>query len=122
MRYLLQLNQRHWALLALLLLAIVTAGSLDPGREPLPSFLPWDKARHFLAYAGVALPIALARPRHWGWLLLGLAGWSLMIEFIQPFVGRDRDIRDFLANFMGVLLALAVSEALRRAAFALRRS
>jgi VanZ family protein len=122
MRYLLSLNQRHWALFALPLLALVTAGSLLPSHEPLPEILPWDKARHFLAYAGVALPIALARPRHWGWLLLGLIGWSLMIECVQPLVGRDRDLRDLLANSMGVLLALAISEALRRASFALRRS
>lgn len=121
MRYLLSFNQRHWALLAIVLLAIVTFGSLEPGHEPLPGLLPWDKARHFLAYAAIAAPIALARPRHWSWLLLGLMGWSLMIEFIQPFVGRDRDIRDFVANSMGVLLALALSEAIRRLAFALRR-
>ena len=122
MRYLLQFNQRHWALLAMILLVIVTLGSLEPGHEPLPGILPWDKARHFLAYAAIATPIALARPRRWGWLLLGLMGWSLMIEFIQPFVGRDRDMHAFLANSMGVGLAVALSEPVRRLAFALRRS
>lgn len=121
MRYLLSFNQHYWAFFVLILLAIVTAGSLLPGGEPIPGVLPWDKARHFLAYATVALPIALARPRHWTWLLLALMGWSLMIEFIQPFVGRDRDVRDFLANSMGVLLALGASEILRRASYALRR-
>ncbi|PZQ49697.1 MAG: hypothetical protein DI556_09505 [Rhodovulum sulfidophilum] len=115
MRYLLSLNQRYWPILVLALLAVVTAGSLDPA-QPLPGVLPWDKGRHFLAYAAIALPIALARPRRWGWLIVALLGWSIAIEIIQPFVGRSRDIRDFLANATGVGLALLVSEVLRRAA------
>ncbi|TPE52130.1 VanZ family protein [Amaricoccus solimangrovi] len=121
MRYLVSLNQRYWPVLVLVLLVLVTAGSLDPGHEPLPGFLPWDKARHFLAYAAVAFPIALARPRRWGWMMLGLLGWGLAIEFIQPAVGRDQDMRDFLANSSGVLLAVLLSETLRRLALAFRR-
>jgi VanZ family protein len=115
MRQLLSLNQRFWPVPVLLLLAIVTAGSLDP-TQPLPHVLTWDKARHFLAYGALALPIALARPRHWGFMLLALLAWSIGIELIQPYVGRSRDIRDFLANATGVGMALLCSEILRRLA------
>lgn len=115
MRKLISLNQRFWPVLVLVLLAIVTAGSLDSA-QPLPGVLVWDKARHFLAYAAIALPIALARPRYWGALILALLGWSIAIELIQPFVGRSRDVRDFLANATGVGLAVLVSEIPRRAA------
>lgn len=112
MRNLLILTQRYWLVLSVLLLAVVTYGSLTP-RMPLPEVMSNDKLRHFLAYAAIALPIALARPRGWGWMLAGLLGWSIMIEFVQPLVGRSRDIRDFMANATGVGLGILLATGLR---------
>lgn len=117
MQYLISLNQRYWAPLTIVLLMIITAGSLEPTHGPLPETLPWDKARHFLAYGAIALPIALARPRNWMLLIAGVVGRSVAIECAQPFVGRVCDIRDFLANASGVMMALLGAEILRHMAF-----
>lgn len=106
------LVQRSWLFLSLALLAAITWGSLTPGM-PLPDILPWDKARHFLAYAAIALPVAIARPRGWPLLLAGILAWSIGIELVQPLVGRSRDIDDFLANSLGALLAVLVALPLR---------
>lgn len=113
MKTLLNLIRRHWLALSLALLAFVTWGSLTPGIV-LPQVVHSDKTRHFLAYAAIAFPIGLARPRGWGWMLLALLGWSICIEIIQPFVGRSRDVRDFLANASGAGLGILIATGLRR--------
>lgn len=109
------LVRRSWLLVSLLLLAIVTYGSLTPTLL-VPQVVGYDKARHFLGYGAIALPIALVRPRRWGWMLLGILAWSIGIELVQPLVGRSRDIDDFLANTAGASLAVLASLLLRKAA------
>ena len=64
MSALFRLNEKYWPLLVLALLAIVTIASLSP-HMPVPGVMSSDKLRHFLSYAAIAGPIALARPRGW---------------------------------------------------------
>lgn len=67
--------------MALLLAAVIAWGSLMPASE-LPEDLPWDKANHLLAYAGLAALVALACDR--AWLSVGLAvGYGVLIELAQ---------------------------------------
>ena len=115
MSALFRLNEKCWPLLVLALLAIVTIASLSP-HMPAPGVMSSDKLRHFLSYAAIAGPIALARPRGWGPMLLALLGWSIAIELIQPYVGRSGDPRDFLANATGVGLGVFLAAGLRRVA------
>ncbi|MBY6031307.1 VanZ family protein [Halomonas sp. DP8Y7-1] len=95
-----------WWGLALLLAAVIAWGSLMPASE-LPEDLPWDKANHLLAYAGLAALVALACDRVW--LSVGLAvGYGVLIELAQiPVPGRlGGDPWDMLANTLGALLGV----------------
>ncbi|MHB1033996.1 MAG: VanZ family protein [Pirellulales bacterium] len=74
----------------------------------------WDKAAHFVAYAGLAFLLAAAWSlrttltlRHYGIILAVMAVYGAIDEILQSPVGRDTDARDWLADILGTLLALA---------------
>jgi VanZ family protein len=115
MRMLFDLNRRFWPLVTLALLAAITALSLSPLPE-LPSGAQNDKLNHFIAYASLALPVALARPRFWLAMIAGLALWSGLIEIVQPRVNRYGEWADFVANAMGLGLGVVLAAGLRRLA------
>ena len=105
--------RRGWAVLAWLAAAVIAWGSLTPGGD-LPPTLPWDKASHFIGYAGLAGLVGLAGirlPRAFlAVLLLGIA-----IEVAQLGVpGRSGgDPADMLANALGAGAALLLLWLLR---------
>jgi len=100
----------HWLAITLCLLAVVTFVSLRPLHIVLPPNS--DKTMHFIVYAIVALPVALASPRNLIGVLFGIAVWSGVIELIQPYVGRYGEWMDLFANIggiaIGAMLGLAV--------------
>lgn len=115
MRQVLALNRRYWPLATAGILTIVTVMSLLPvERLPLAEVLIFDKLDHSVAYAAVALPVAVARPRRWWLVVTALLVWSAGIEVVQPAFGRYREALDLAANGVGFLLAIVVSEAARR--------
>ncbi|HSP58864.1 MAG TPA: VanZ family protein [Halomonas sp.] len=104
---------RRWALLAGLAALMIAVGSLTPGGE-MPSNLPWDKANHFIGYAGFSGLLGLAGVR----LPLAFAaafGFGVVIEFLQiPVAGRSGgDGGDILANGLGAAAAVLVLWGLR---------
>lgn len=107
------INNRFWPLVTLALLAAITALSLSPLPE-LPPGAQNDKLNHFIAYAALALPVALARPRFWLAIIASLALWSGLIELIQPQVNRYGEWADFAANAMGLGLGVVLAAGLRR--------
>jgi VanZ family protein len=113
MSMVLDLNRRLWPLVTLLLLGTITALSLSPLPE-LPPGAQNDKLNHFVAYAALALPVALARPRLWLAVIAGLALWSGMIELVQPRVNRYGEWADFIANATGLGLGMLLGTGLRR--------
>nr|WP_290442902.1 VanZ family protein [Halomonas sp. OfavH-34-E] len=73
----------------------------------LPEDLPWDKANHLIAYAGLATLLALASGR--SGLSMGLAvTYGVAIEFAQiPVPGRlGGDVWDIVANTLGAGLGV----------------
>ncbi|GHF33450.1 VanZ family protein [Seohaeicola zhoushanensis] len=60
-----------------------------------------DKIAHWLAFALLALPLAVAAPRSLVWLLPLSLAYGGAIELIQPHVGRSRELADFLADAAG---------------------
>lgn len=73
-----------------------------------------DKSLHFLAYSALALLAALnwfwGSSTNWTravWLLAALATFAALDEITQIPVGRQADLRDWLADMSGVLAGVA---------------
>lgn len=67
-----------------------------------------DKVHHALAFFALALPLSFTRPRLALWITIAAIAYGGAIELIQPSVGRDRDIWDFLADGVGAVAGAAV--------------
>ena len=106
--------RRYWQCLTTILLVLITWLSLgDPAEMPAGS-LGIDKLQHLTAYAVLAFPVALAKPRYWYLWLLAMLCWSGVIEIIQPLVGREKEAADLLANATGLLAGHAVANLLSK--------
>lgn len=94
--------KQYWLIISAIILVLITILSLTP-MPHLPSVPGSDKTHHFIAYAGLFFPVALAKPKHW--LLIGLLFifWSGAIELIQPSVNRYAEWLDLIANSIGVM-------------------
>ncbi|MFC2991704.1 VanZ family protein [Halomonas tibetensis] len=107
-------RRRLWAALAVVGGLLIALGSLTPGSE-MPSNLPWDKANHFVGYAGLAGLIGLAGVRLPLTFLVAVL-FGVAIEVAQiPVPGRSGgDGWDILANSLGAAFAVVLLCGLRR--------
>ena len=112
-----ELISRYWFKLSLFILVAITILSLHP-LENLPEAPGSDKTHHLVAYAALAFPTALRKPKRWQVILIGFALYSGLIELVQPHVNRYGEWLDFLANisglFVGIMLALATKKLAER--------
>jgi VanZ family protein len=97
--------------------------SLTP-RVPSPDLPHVDKVEHTIAYAALAFLALLAAGRRGAAVVLITIGvcslYGGLIEIVQPFFGRDRELADWIADIGGSLAgallgALALSLLDRRA-------
>jgi VanZ family protein len=75
-----------------------------------PQVSLWDKAQHFAGFYLLAALGAFAFPRLKAiWLGLGLVALGGAIEIVQglPIIGRDCDVRDWIADILAIACALA---------------
>ena len=110
-------ERRRFALgLTLVISFIVGLGAL----WPLPS-LPGppgnDKTMHVLAFAAIALPASVLKPRLLIWIAPLAIAYGGAIEFIQPYVGREKELMDFIADAIGVVSGAAAGLAMHFAIF-----
>jgi len=115
-------------LLARIAFAICSALTLfeafSPPRTPGHfELFPWDKAEHFSAFFALTASAVLAMPR--ASLLriaVGLSFAGAMIEVIQatPWVARDADVMDWVADTLaiGAVMGVILAARLRRDAAA----
>ncbi len=105
------------ARVALGLCAILTGwGAFSPPGVPHPHLLPWDKAEHFSAFFALTACALVAFPRvRISWLAGALSGCGALIELVQalPFVRRDADVKDWLADTVSVGAVVGVVAAAR---------
>ena len=99
----LNLVNKFWLTFTGLILLAITVLSLLPLPE-LPSAPGSDKLHHLLAYAALAIPPTIRRPRGWQLYLIGFALFSGLIEIIQPYVNRYGEWQDLFANVAGLLI------------------
>lgn len=109
----LQFIEKNWLNFSVIILASITILSLTPIQQ-LPSVPGSDKTHHFISYALLFFPVALARPKHWLFIGLFFAIFSGIIELIQPYVNRYGEWMDLLANciglFCGFIMAWLISK------------
>jgi VanZ family protein len=103
--------KRFWWGVGLALVAFVVIVCLVPNAD-LPSTPTDDKLNHFIAHFVLAAWFAGLVPRNRWWLLLaGLLVLGAGIEIAQSFMrlGREGDVRDELANFVGNIAGIGAS-------------
>ena len=104
--------KHKWLSISLITLLTITVLSLTP-LPHLPLVPGSDKIHHLFSYALLVFPTALAKPKHWGWIVLFFLFWGGVIELIQPYVNRYGEWADMLANtvglFCGYLIALLIN-------------
>lgn len=103
MKLIIQIIKRYWLFISTVILALITVLSLTPLTH-LPEAPGSDKAHHFVAYATLYFPVALAKPKQWIWIALLFVAWSGAIELIQPYVNRYGEWLDMIANCIGLIV------------------
>jgi len=93
--------------LAAVLAAIIAVLTLLPQALPSSASGSIDKVYHFIAFAGLVLPVAALWPRGLVWMIPAALLFGTGIEIIQPFVNRSRELADFMANGAGILAGSA---------------
>lgn len=101
-----QFINRYWIQLSLVMLLAITALSLHP-LDNLPEAPGSDKTHHLIAYAALAYPASLRKPKRWQAIITIFALYSGLIELIQPHVNRYGEWMDFLANISGLIIGIA---------------
>ncbi len=87
---------------------VIAALTLLPPMVPPPLSGGSDKVYHFIAFAGLVLPIAILRPRDLALMIPAALLFGGSIEIMQPLVHRSRELADFVAGGVGVLAGSAI--------------
>ena len=103
-----QFINRYWIQLSLVMLLAITALSLHP-LDNLPEAPGSDKTHHLIAYAALAYPASLRKPKRWQAIITIFALYSGLIELLQPHVNRYGEWMDFLANISGLIIGIALA-------------
>lgn len=110
--------RRRWSgrLLCLYWTALFIGTHIPLSRMPLPG--QSDKTAHFAAYAGLAVLFcwwtAESRFRWWSVFAI-LAAYAVADELLQYPVNRHPDVLDALADWVGILIGIAVFTGLKAA-------
>ena len=97
----------NWKIYTTLIFIIITFLSLYPLKEQ-PSIPGSDKIHHLIAYAALSIGVGLRRPSNYLLIIVFFSFYSGLIEIIQPYVNRFREIEDFLFNNLGILIGLTL--------------
>jgi VanZ family protein len=93
---------------------VLTSIPSPPGPGGIPHL---DKLFHLLVYAGQGWLVTRAlRTRRFVPLaaaFVGIAIFGLLDEWHQPFVGRDADLMDWIADVIGASLGIAAATRVR---------
>ncbi len=97
----------NWKIYTYLIFIIITLLSLYPLQEQ-PNIPGSDKIHHLIAYSALAIGIGLRRPSNYVLIIIFFSFYSGLIEIIQPYVNRFREIEDFLFNNLGIFIGLTL--------------
>ena len=97
----------NWKIYTTLIFIIITFLSLYPLKEQ-PSIPGSDKIHHLIAYSALSIGVGLRRPSNYLLIIVFFSFYSGLIEIIQPYVNRFREIEDFLFNNLGIFIGLTL--------------
>ncbi|WP_440678521.1 VanZ family protein [Candidatus Pelagibacter sp. HIMB1611] len=97
----------NWKIYTSLVFIIITFLSLYPLKEQ-PSIPGSDKIHHLIAYSALAIGVGLRRPSNYVLIIILFSFYSGLIEIIQPYVNRFRELEDFIFNNLGILIGLTL--------------
>ena len=97
----------NWKIYTYLIFIIITLLSLYPLQEQ-PNIPGSDKIHHLIAYSALAIGVGLRRPSNYVLIIILFSFYSGLIEIIQPYVNRFREVEDFLFNNLGILIGLTL--------------
>ena len=97
----------NWKIYTYLIFILITLLSLYPLQEQ-PNIPGSDKVHHLIAYSALAIGVGLRRPSNYVLIIIFFSFYSGLIEIIQPYVNRFREIEDFLFNNLGILIGLTL--------------
>lgn len=107
-----------WAVLGVvsgLGMALAAFLLIAPDVGPPPTIPFQDKIFHAVAFACLTGPGVLVLPARYLWFWLAhMAALGGGIEIVQERAGRSGDLVDFVADLVGIVLALAIGRWLRR--------
>ena len=97
----------NWKIYTFLIFVIITFLSLYPLKQQ-PSIPGTDKIHHLIAYSALAIGVGLRRPSNYVLIIILFSFYSGLIEIIQPYLNRFREVEDFLFNNLGILIGLTL--------------
>ena len=97
----------NWKIYTSLIFLIITFLSLYPLQEQ-PSVPGSDKIHHLIAYSTLTICVGLRKPPNYFLIIILFSFYSGLIEIIQPYVNRFREVEDFLFNNLGILIGLTL--------------
>ena len=97
----------NWKIYTSLIFLIITFLSLYPLQEQ-PSVPGSDKIHHLIAYSALTICVGLRKPSNYFLIIILFSFYSGLIEIIQPYVNRFREIEDFLFNNLGIFIGLTL--------------
>ena len=91
-------------IISVTIFVFIAIGTLTPLIQPPETpDLGSDKIHHLMAFWALVIPLCYIRLRNAFWVLPAAVAYGLLIEFIQPMVGRQGEFHDFLADALGAL-------------------
>lgn len=95
------------------LAALIRLTTLIPAQQ-LPDAPGTDKLHHVVAFGLLGLPMSFAKPQHfWKYALYEIM-FGIFIEIAQPVFYRNDELRNMLADFIGVVIGCAIGVGLRK--------
>jgi hypothetical protein len=87
---------------------IIAALTLVPLALPATSLSGSDKVYHCIAFTAFTFPCAFLYRRAIRWVAPFALIFGILIELIQPYVGRNGELADFYADALGATLGVAL--------------
>ena len=99
-----------------LFLLIITVLSFVPVTQE-PPMNGIDKIENLVAYAALTIPISLAYHPRYKTIFWFVCIWGMMIEILQPYVGRQADTMDAIINGIGAGIGIVFARYLFNVAY-----